>query len=152
MLNDAPGTGSGYEDIELAAWENLNAFLAQVTLKEIAGLETTGVFALRHALEQQHKDDVKGKFKANEPRKVEAFMAAAGVWVVVMGEELWARKGEKGRRDSDSGVQAKGDVINKERWKLWVERLRFLSCREDLSIATRELAAQAAAIMMRVQV
>lgn len=111
-----------------------------------------GVFALRHALEQQHKDDVKGKFKANEPRKVEAFMAAAGVWVVVMGEELWARKGEKGRRDSDSGVQAKGDAINKERWKLWVERLRFSSCREDLSIATRELAAQAAAIMMRVQV
>lgn len=41
VMNDAPGAGSGYEDVELAAWENLNAFLAHVARKEIVGLETT---------------------------------------------------------------------------------------------------------------
>lgn len=36
------------------------------------------------------------------------------------------------------------------RLKLWVEKLRFLSCRDDLDIDTRELAAQGAAILARV--
>lgn len=151
ILNDSPGAGSGYEDAEIKGWENLNAFLAHVSRREIAGgMERFGVFALRHALEQRHKDDTKGKVVVKEARKVEAFVAAAGVWVIIMGEELWARKGEKGRRDSESGMQAKGDAISRERWKLWIERLQFLSCREDLNVDTRELAAQGAAVMMRV--
>ena len=81
-----------------------------------------------------------------------AFVAAAGVWVIIMGEELWARKGEKKseKEEAESGVRAKGDVITKERWKLWIEKFEFLSCREDLDIDTRELAAQGAAILMRV--
>lgn len=152
VLNDAPGTGSGYGDVELQAWGNLNAFLAHVArLGIVAGMETLGVHALRHALEQRHADDVKGKFQANEARKMEAFVAAAAVWGVVLGEVLWERKGEgESRRKSEDGVQAKGDAINRQRWKLWIERLLFMSCREDLDIGTRELAAQAAAIMGRV--
>ena len=152
ILNEAPGTGSGYEDVELQAWGNLNAFLAHVARRQLVELDKMGVFALRHALEQPHKDDVKGKFQANEARKLEAFVAAAGIWAVIMGEALWERKGEKGgqRKGSQDGIQAKGDVINKQRWKLWIERLQFMSCREDLNIGTRELAAQAAAIMGRV--
>ena len=152
VLNDAPGAGSGYGDVELQAWGNLNAFLAHVArLGIMAGMETLGVHALRHALEQRHADDVKGKFQANEARKMEAFVAAAAVWGVVLGEVLWERKGEgESRRKSEDGVQAKGDAINRQRWKLWIERLLFMSCREDLDIGTRELAAQAAAIMGRV--
>ena len=149
VMNDAPGSGSGYEDVELAAWENLNAFLAHVARREIVGLETMGVFALRHALEQRHGDDVKGEFRASEARKLDAFVAAAGVWIVIMGEELWGRKG--GNVEQQAGAGAAKDGISKDRWKSWVEKFRFLSCRDDLRIDTRELAAQAAAIMMRVQ-
>ena len=149
VMNDAPGSGSGYEDVELAAWENLNAFLAHVARRESVGLETMGVFALRHALEQRHADDVKGEFRASEARKLDAFVAAAGVWIVIMGEELWGRKG--GNVEQQAGAGAAKDGISKDRWKSWVEKFRFLSCRDDLRIDTRELAAQAAAIMMRVQ-
>ena len=149
MLNDSPGGASGYEDPEIAGWENLNAFLAHVTRRKIAGMEQIGIFELRHALEQRHKDDTKGNMPVKEARKVKTFVAAAAVWVIIMGEELWARKGEK-KSETESGVRAKGDVITRERWKLWVEKLEFLSCRDDLDIDTRELAAQAAAILMRV--
>ncbi|ODM22334.1 hypothetical protein SI65_03180 [Aspergillus cristatus] len=152
ILNDSPGAGNGYEDVEVAGWVNLNAFLAHVTKREIAGMEHIGIFELRHALEQRHKDDTKGKVPVKEARKVQTFVAAAGVWVIIMGEELWARKGEKKGEEgeAESEVRAKGDVITKERWKLWVEKLRFLSCRDDLDIDTRELAAQGAAILARV--
>lgn len=150
-MNDSPGAGSGYEDLEIAGWENLNAFLAHVTKRDIADMGQVGIFELRHALEQRHKDDTKGKVPVKEAQKVRAFVAAAGVWVIIMGEELWARKGEKKSEEgAESGVRAKGDVITKERWKLWIEKFEFLSCREDLDIDTRELAAQGAAILMRV--
>ncbi|OJJ87128.1 DUF3632 domain-containing protein [Aspergillus glaucus CBS 516.65] len=152
VLNDSPGAGSGYKDLEIAGWENLNAFLAHVTRRDIADMGRVGIFELRHALEQRHKDDTKGDVPVKEARKVRAFVAAAGVWVIIMGEELWARKGEKKseKEGAESGVRAKGDVITKERWKLWIEKFEFLSCREDLDIDTRELAAQGAAILMRV--
>lgn len=145
MLNDAPGDGSGYEDIELQAWENLNAFLAHVARRQIADLDKMGVFALREGLERQHKDDGDtGRFRATEAQKANTFVSIAGVWALIMGEELWARLGE-----GQNPQVAERDVIATKRWDSWVERLQYFSCREDLKLSTKELAAQAAAIMKR---
>lgn len=66
---------------------------------------------------------------------------------MIVGEELWARLGE-----GQNATTAAGDVISKKRWDLWVEKFQFLSCRDDLELGTRELAAQAVAIMKRVNV
>lgn len=149
VLNDAPGDGSGYEDVELHAWQNLNAFLAHVARRRVADLDKMGVFALREGLERQHKGDADsgGRFKASEARKLDAFVSTAGVWALIVGEELWARLGE-----GQNATTAAGDVISKKRWDLWVEKFQFLSCRDDLELGTRELAAQAVAIMKRVNV
>lgn len=150
VLNDAPGDGSGYEDVELQAWTNLNAFLAHVARRRIADIDKMGVFALREGLERQHKGDGDGdgdgdgRFRATEARKLDAFVSTAGVWALIMGEELWARLGE-----GQNPTAASGDVISSKRWDTWVERFQFLSCREDLQLGTKELAAQAVAIMKR---
>ena len=161
VLNDAPGDGSGYEDIELRAWENLNAFLAHVARRRIADLDRMAVFALREGLERQHKSDDGegrngGRFRATEARKLDAVVSTAGIWALILGEELWVRLGEGQNTAAAAAAAAAGvsgnDVIPQKRWDTWVERFQFLSCREDLALGTRELAAQAVAIMKRAHV
>ncbi|PLB33349.1 uncharacterized protein BDW47DRAFT_96281 [Aspergillus candidus] len=95
--------------------------------------------------------------KADEVTKLNVYVACAALWAIIMGEELWERKGDKvgsvvgitvttgNRRQS---LFREG--IPLRRWEMWTNRLEFLSRRGDLRIETRELAAEGAAVMRRV--
>lgn len=69
-----------------------------------------------------------------------ALVSGAGVWMLVLGEEVWAFMYETGKEVEDT----------KSHWGLWKTRFLFMSHREELSIQARELAAEAEAIMQRV--
>lgn len=117
-----------------ARWTNLNAFLARATKDGllVPGLQDLGIANAREALEMRQEPE----------ERLDVLLAGAGVWMVVMGEEMWgflaAGEGDKG-----------GDDVW-ERWQFWKRRFLFMSHREDLSVASRELAAEAEAVMERV--
>ncbi|KAE8390574.1 hypothetical protein BDV23DRAFT_172211 [Aspergillus alliaceus] len=156
-LDDEPGRRAGFTKVETEGWVNFMAFLALITKEKIVGLEHVGIVVLRWALEERHDvsltlDSSGGK--VDEPTRLNVFVAAAAIWAVVMGEELWERMGEKtesivGLSLGPAPKQLVGK-IPKRRWEMWIDRLQFLSLREDLKICTRELAAEAAAVMLRV--
>ncbi|KAF9887612.1 hypothetical protein FE257_009825 [Aspergillus nanangensis] len=89
-----------------------------------------------------------------EAKRLNVYVAAAALWAIIMGEELWQRRGED--EESPIGLSLTPAPephigrISKRRWRMWIDRLQFLSQREDLTISTRELAAEAAAVMLRV--
>lgn len=112
----------------------MNSFLARVTKEGIAPLERYAVLVADKALEERQVDDRAG----SEEGKLDVLLAAAGVWMVVMGEELWGRLGGEG-----------DGAISRDRWELWKRRFVFMSRREGLDISSRELAAEAEAVMQR---
>ncbi|KAE8350346.1 hypothetical protein BDV28DRAFT_151018 [Aspergillus coremiiformis] len=160
-LDDEPGRRAGFTRVETEGWGNLMAFLALVTKERIVGLESIGLGIVRWALEERHDSVARasteaggGGHKGDEATRLNVFVAAAAIWAVVMGEELWERMGEKA--ESPVGLSL-GPVpkqligtISKRRWEKWIGRFQFLSLCEDLKICTRELAAEAAAVMLRV--
>ncbi|KAB8257429.1 hypothetical protein BDV32DRAFT_140384 [Aspergillus pseudonomiae] len=157
-LKDEPGRRAKFTKIETEGWVNFMAFLALITKERIAGLENIGIVVLREALEERHDSlpstEENDNRKADEGTQLTVFVAAAAIWAVIMGEELWERTGQK--EESPVGLslgpapkQLIGE-IPKRRWEMWIDRFQFLSLREDLKICTRELAAEAAAVMMRV--
>ncbi|KAF7595443.1 hypothetical protein BBP40_006065 [Aspergillus hancockii] len=155
-LDDEPGRRAGFTQVETKGWVNFMAFLALITKERIVEFENIGVGVLRWALEERHDSSagVNGWSKVDEATRLNVFIAAASIWAVVMGEELWERRGEKA--ESPVGLSLKPapephiGQISKRRWEMWIDRLQFLSLREDLDICTRELAAEAAAVMSRV--
>lgn len=116
-----------------AEWTNLNSFLARVSKEKIAtGLEDLGVSNISSALEvRQEAGD-----------RLDALLAAAGVWMVVMGEEIWGFLLTSSESESE-----RADVY--ERWQFWKRRFLFMSHRVDLSVDSRELVAEAEAVMQR---
>lgn len=129
--NPASGTGSGGSDDQGKGWVNMNSFLARITKEKIAGLERYAIWVTDKALEERQVDDRAG----TEIWKLEVLLAAAGVWMVVMAEELWERLGES--------------EIKRERWELWKKRFFFMSRRGGLEISSRELASEGVAVMQR---
>ncbi|PYH87704.1 hypothetical protein BO71DRAFT_436463 [Aspergillus ellipticus CBS 707.79] len=91
-------------------------------------------------------------------------VACAGIWGVVFGEELWRRRGEGKlgvNRDLVVGIsldtsaaerEADGRLgrelaIPRDRWELWIGRLRGFSEMRGLRVETRQVAAEAAGAM-----
>jgi hypothetical protein len=159
-LDDEPGRRAGFTKVETEGWVNFMAFLALITKERVAGFENVGIGVLRWALEERHDSSalnstgVSGEGKIDEAAKLNVFVVAASIWAVVMGEELWERMREKA--ESPVGLSLKPapephiGKVPKRRWEMWIDRLQFLSLREDLNIGARELAAEAAAVMSRV--
>jgi hypothetical protein len=95
-------------------------------------------------------------------KKMAVFVSCAAIWALIMGEELWERRHETeefpvglslspSQRESGAGAAGETAVtVSKSRWQMWIDRFQFLSLAEDLDIKTRELAAEAAAVMRRV--
>lgn len=94
------------------------------------------------------------KGQVAEAMKLNVYVAAAALWAVIMGEELWERQGQKVESPVGLSLEPVPEVpvgkISKSRWRMWIDRFQFMSLREDLRISTRELAAEAAAVMLRV--
>lgn len=143
------------------------------------GLEDVGIHVLRVALERgvehhyhhghqhQHQLGTGVPPGTGRSKKMAVFVSCAAIWALVMGEELWERRGENPQeevsvglslspRESSRGSDATRDqdqgqtAVSKSRWQMWIDRFQFLSLAEDLDIKTRELAAEAAAVMRRV--
>lgn len=89
-----------------------------------------------------------------EAVKLNVYVAAAALWAVIMGEELWERQGQKVESPVGLSLEPVPEIpagkISKPRWQMWIDRFQFMSLREDLRMSTRELAAEAAAVMLRV--
>ncbi|KAJ0414971.1 hypothetical protein BJY00DRAFT_318265 [Aspergillus carlsbadensis] len=89
-------------------------------------------------------------------------ITAAALWMIIMGEELFARVQEQGkqkgvqrsRAETASGTAGTGKGGGRgglvDEWETWMARLQYLSLREDLSVEAREAAAEGAAVMRRV--
>ncbi|KAL4921134.1 type I 3-dehydroquinase-domain-containing protein [Aspergillus aurantiobrunneus] len=101
-------------------------------------------------------------------------VTAVSLWLIIMGEELYQRaQREEAKADAKAGPgSGSGSGVGVEvgsgpgpdsgdlwaqlssvvlcEWETWMSRLQFLSLREDLGIAAREQAAEAAAVMRRV--
>jgi 3-dehydroquinate dehydratase-1 len=90
-------------------------------------------------------------------------ISAAALWMIIMGEELFARVQEqekgKGVQRSRAGTATgagatrtpkggRGGIV--DQWETWMARLQYLSLREDLNVEVREAAAEGAAVMRRV--
>ncbi|KAE8145276.1 hypothetical protein BDV25DRAFT_170669 [Aspergillus avenaceus] len=159
-LDDEPGKRSKFTGVEAEGWVNFMAFVALITKEKVVGLETVGIRMIRWALEERHDSKALASSrsrdvgKGDEATRLNVFVAAAAIWAVVMGEELWERMGENTELQVglslDPAPQLPMGKIPKQRWEMWIDRLRFLSLCEDLKICTRELAAEAAAVMLRV--
>ncbi|EAW10107.1 uncharacterized protein ACLA_045720 [Aspergillus clavatus NRRL 1] len=126
-----------------AQWQNLISFLAFATKARLVALEDTAVRMLHAALER-HADEEEG-----DGEGLRVLISCAAVWALVMGEELWERRGVGDEYELD-GQGVGEERISRETWRLWIDRFQFVSLREDLDISTRELAAGAAAVMLRV--
>ncbi|GFF42355.1 hypothetical protein IFM51744_05113 [Aspergillus udagawae] len=174
---DEDESSSTSTSTEKEEWENLHAFLAFITKERIVRLEDVGIHTLRVALERgeqhhhyhhyhQHHHYQQGTAGVGVPpgtgkrKKMAVFVSCAAIWALIMGEELWERR--RATEESPVGLSlspspresgAAGPAaatVSKSRWQMWIDRFQFLSLAEDLDIKTRELAAEAAAVMRRV--
>lgn len=121
---------------------NLSSLLARASKERVlSGLDAIPVHVLETALEERQATDR----RHSETERLDVLLPAAGVWMVVMGEEIWARRGE---------IEVVGipgwTGLNERRWGFWMERLLFMSCWEDLSLLAREFASEGRAVMARV--
>ncbi|BAE59439.1 unnamed protein product [Aspergillus oryzae RIB40] len=109
-LKDEPGRRAKFTKIETEGWVNFMAFLALITKERIVGLEDIGVVVLREALEERHDSlpstDGADDSKIDEATRLNVFVAAAAIWAVIMGEELWERMGQ----EDECPVAALGNV------------------------------------------
>ncbi len=90
--NDSPGCGSGFSVPETHAWRDVNAFIAGVTQQGLAGFWIYSIWAMREALEEEHRDYNNSHVKATAVTTIDALVPAAAVWVLVMGRELYTNK------------------------------------------------------------
>lgn len=113
-------------------WTNFNGFLARARKEKIIvdPFERLAISLCRTALQKDEEDE----------KMLNALVSGAGVWMLVLGEEVWAFMYETGEEVEEI----------KSHWGLWKTRFLFMSHREELSIQARELAAEAGAIMQRV--
>ncbi|PKX93164.1 DUF3632 domain-containing protein, partial [Aspergillus novofumigatus IBT 16806] len=124
---------------EKQQWENLHAFLAFITKERIVRLEDVGIHILRVALERGTGTGT------GVGVGMAIFVSCAAIWALIMGEELWERRHET----EEFPVGLSRSPLQRDRWQMWIDRFQFLSLAEDLDIKTRELAAEAAAVMRR---
>ncbi|KAL5000647.1 type I 3-dehydroquinase-domain-containing protein [Aspergillus recurvatus] len=95
-------------------------------------------------------------------RADEVTVTAISLWLIIMGEELYARAQSQTRfqtatansngkgKTNGGGTWPQLSTIVIQEWETWTTRLQFLSLRQDLEIHAREQAAEAAAVMRRV--
>lgn len=117
-------------------WTNHFSFLARLTKEGILSepFERVGISLARQALQKETED----------VEMLDKFVARAGVWMVVLAEEIWGFLVARVER----GEEEEGELARV--WELWMTRFLFMSHREDLSVQTRELASEAEAVMQRV--
>lgn len=118
--------------LDASQWTNLNSFLARATKEQVVRFEELSVELVELALEERQGLN-----------RLEALLASAGVWMVVMGEEVWGWLSSRTKK----GAAEERELVRK--WQFWKERFIFLSRRENLAISSRELASEAEAVMNR---
>ena len=148
--NDSPGCGSGFSVPEIHAWANLNAFIAAITHRDLADFWIYALWAMREALEDEHRNHDSSHVKATAVTMLDALVPAAAVWVLVMGQELYmkeddmAPKSPRHGRPGAGGELWKGsDGFSRERWRFWRDQFGRLKVREGSRQETRDIADEA---------
>lgn len=137
--NDAPGCGAGWLPAEVAAWQNVNAFLARLTVLGIADYTLYGTWAMYAALGRDGDKDgdwakvmsLEGHHHAPPSVEVlaEALFGTVEVWVRLAGRKMLsqARLNEKKKGDGEE-KKDEGEVVHVtvERWNRWRRRLEMV--------------------------
>lgn len=140
--NDGPRSGEEHSLPEIHAWTNINAFIASITKEGLGEFWLYAIWAMRDALEVEHKGQLATSIQ-------DAEIPAAAAWIMVVGEELWERE-DIWEASKTAGNPAGGGKLwkgkrgfCKERWSFWKQRFHLLGQRTSLKGETREIAAEA---------
>jgi hypothetical protein len=152
--NDAPAAQNGFLDQEVAAWARMNFFYARLTDGDVSDLSMYSIFAMRAALEDKLQDDP----EATAVQKYDAFVPAAGSWILGAGHKIFRIQKDLTPSDDKGGDPARGgelwngkSELSKERWMFWKERLAAISKMDELQEGTRVVAKDAVEEMERSQ-
>lgn len=136
--NDMPWCDGNDSEItipEIHAWTNVNAFVARLDKEGVVPMCVFGRWAMEGALGIGMQQE-KGRRWTPSTTELNAYVPAAAVWILIVGEELWERERERERENQDHEAAY-------ERWCLWKDRLDRVSLREDVLSETREMAEKA---------
>lgn len=148
--NDAPQPCATNPAIK--AWTNFNYFLARLANNDVTDIWIFAIWALRSALEQDHKDD---KTKEDGPRetatqKYDASVPAAAVWMLGAGRKLYEKEEDLTPKNPRSGNPGRGGELwkgkaefGKERWAFWKKRFGEVTAMDGLRGETKDIAKQA---------
>ena len=152
-LNNEPGSMAGYTKPEVHAFTNLHYFFALLTKEDVREYWIYCIWAMRDALEDRLEDD-KPEYRKDIPgtavQKYDAFIPAAAVWALVLGQTLYEREEDRTPTDRNQGNPARGGYywkgkaeFSKARWGLWKKRFGEVSEMVELSEETRQIAKEA---------
>ncbi|KAF2466513.1 uncharacterized protein BDR25DRAFT_268469, partial [Lindgomyces ingoldianus] len=142
--DDGPGCGAEFQDPEARAWANVNAFAARITRDGIGDWWWWAIWALRDALEP--------RYKRNEKYKLDVFVPAAAVWLLILHDHIWNRvRAEKEKLWSkekylEARIRNKEESVlafNTRRWAFWRERFGHIMIDEEVREETRRVAKMA---------
>jgi hypothetical protein len=152
--NDAPAAQNGFIEKEVDAWAHMNFFLARITDRNIFDLSMYFIFAMRTALEDKLQDDP----EATAVQKYDAYVPAAGAWIMAAGHQLYRMQKDFTPSDDKHGDPARGgelwegkSELSKERWMFWKERFAAVAKMNELQEKTRVVAKDAVEEMERSQ-
>lgn len=154
--NDSPGCGAGWTDVEVAAFRNVNAFVARLTAEGIYDFMLYGMWALRDALEcvvtgrSSHKH-------TDYQTQMNSKAWEACLWVKLAGEYFWAKRVENEVEEKDVDLKLRdrklpwtknrAEEVSSGRWKFWIGRFEELSKDERLDGVVRDKCLEASHIM-----
>ncbi|SMY21120.1 unnamed protein product [Zymoseptoria tritici ST99CH_1A5] len=156
--NDAPGYGAGFSSPELNGANNINAFIARLSLHGVANFWRYGVWALDGGLAVDPREDHRG----TSAEKLNAYIPTAVVWIRIAGQAIWEKIV---REDFDSEKRYDANRVlapqqaspqheqtyTRARWRYWRDRYDIMSGRDQLAEETRKLCAEAALLMKDIE-
>lgn len=157
--NDGCGCGAGWTPVDIAAWTNVNAFVARMVSSGVADMfYLYGEWALQ---------DLEEKWSAQNDHQVggievvrETVVRIVAVWVIIAGKEIYEQreKDSKGVDGNEVDINKRGrnfpwvkfsHGVTGARWTWWKRRFEQEAQDDGLDEGVRELATQAAKLIQR---
>jgi hypothetical protein len=93
--NDCPGAFK-YTDAAIAAWANVNAFVARLAAEGVYGYSSYAIWAMQEALKESPGEERKGRDEMQ--MDAGAWIAAAAAWINVWGRQMYYERPKELRR------------------------------------------------------
>ncbi|PSR99203.1 hypothetical protein BD289DRAFT_424304 [Coniella lustricola] len=157
--NDSPGCGAGWLPVEIAAWQNVNGFLARVTAQGLMDYTVYGAWALYGAVgTEKHTGAVEKvlslKDHHRKPPSFEAVAASAygtaEVWLRIVGRDMF-RRGRDNEPKKNMKLDGREVIdVTVERWDRWRSRLDMVTA-PPFSDRIVKIAEECATLMVRIE-